>query len=157
MAKLRMTNGQFDSAAEPAPGSNLPGLNEIMIGSSAILAGAQAAAKAGCLRAQAKDLEKKAEYYKSQWLSIDAAAANLTNKAKSQSFKILDDINSASAKMSLMRESFNNSFKQVQMIGIFAIVLVFILLLMKTFGLLGPLGHVLAWPFVTFYHAIKKA
>ena len=131
--------------------------NEIMIGTSSIMSGAQAAAKAGCLRAQAKDLEKKAEDYKSQWLSIDAAIANLTNKAKSQSFKMLDEMQSVSANMGLMRESFNNSFKQVQMIGIFAIVFVFLLLLMKNFGLLGPLGHVLAWPFVTFYHAIKKA
>ena len=131
--------------------------NEIMIGTSAIMSGVQAARKAGCLRAQARDLEKKAEDYKSQWLSIDGAIANLTDEATSKTFKMLDEMQSVSANMSLMRESFNNSFKQVQMIGIFVIVFVFFLMLLKNFGLLGPLGHVLVWPFVTFYHAIKKA
>ena len=131
------------------------GVGEIMMGSSALFAGAEAAAKASCLRAQAEDLKKKAADYKNQWNSLAAGQKEWDELLKDQTFQYLDEMNKISAQMRLMRASFQRSYKQIQYIGIIFVTTIFFLLLLKTFGLLGPLGQVLAWPFVTLFHKIK--
>ena len=136
--------------------ANLPGIGELMIGGSAISSGAMAAAQAACLRAQAKVLQEQAQKYKEEWSTLAQAKLQIEAGAEANSFQILDQMNTISAQMRLMRNAYQKSFKQVQYIGIICVTIIFFLLLLKTFNLLGPIGEILAWPFVTSYRAIRN-
>jgi len=123
------------------------GMGEGMIAGSIISSGFTAGLQASCIREQAKTLEALSEEYKNGWASLEKAQEALKDGVQSDNYKLLDNMNQLSAQMRLNRESYKQTYKQIQLVGIITIVIVFFLLFLKTFNLLTPLGLILSSPF----------
>ena len=136
--------------------SSIPGTGELMIGGTIFSAGLKAGLQSSCIREQGKKMEALSDEYVKGWTSLEASQDILANNEKSEHYKILDKMSTISAQMRINRKKYSETYKQIQFAGIFVIVVVFFLLLLKTFGLLSYIGDIIMLPFTLFTKGGKK-
>lgn len=106
----------------------------IMLAGSILSAGFTAGLQSSCLRAQAKTLEALSERYASGWSSLVKAESALTQGISSDTYKTLDTMNQLTAQMRLNRIEYKKTYKQLQVVGIIILIIVFFLLFINRFG-----------------------
>jgi len=135
---------------------NIDAMGGAMIGGSVISAGFKAGLQASCIREQGKKMEALSDEYVKGWGSLAASQKILTDKESSAHYKILDEMSTIGAQMRTNRKIYAETYKQIQFAGIFVIVVVFFLLLLKTFGLLSTIGDIIMLPFTSLMKGGEK-
>ena len=117
-------------------------------------AGYNAMKGANCMRQQAAYMVKLAQQYKQQWNALLTAEGEEAKILNDGMIMIVNNMSIVKDQMLLGKAVHKKYMKQIQMIGIIFITVIFFLLLLKTFGLLSPLGQALIWPFKAPFQAL---
>lgn len=109
-------------------------------------AGYQSDKSASALRSHIAEVKQETQDWKDKYnkiLDVDYSLdANMVQGIKDT----LDNYSKLQARISIERANYSNQYRQLQIVGIIFIVVIFFLLLLKQFGLLGPLWDILTYP-----------
>ena len=131
-------------------------MNKLMEGGNILFAGYNAAHAAECMREKAAYLQNIATKYQEQWKNAINGEGDLSVEIKEEMAQSLNDMSKINAEYTLAKRAYKSNLKSIQVVGIAMLVFVFFMLLLKTYGLLAPLGHALAWPFEALFRMLKS-
>jgi len=119
-------------------------------------AGLAAGCHASQMRKNAKELADKVEEMKQKWNAVMKSEGKVTSQLSDEYVKILDTINTIQAKIKINHQDFQKNFKTVQYTGVVFIIIIFFLLLLKQYKLLGPLFSLIFYPFTYVFVTLYK-
>ena len=122
-----------------------------MIGSQVLGPAAAAGLSAECIKERGQDMIEKGIQYQKAWDNYLSVENGLVETEKENIQALVDDMQQIQAETTYARQVHKKAQKQIQESGIMGITVIFFLLLLKTFGLLGPLFTMLAYPFTYIY------
>ena len=126
-------------------------MNELMAGGAGLGAGWAAMQGANCMRQQASYTQELAQQYKAQWSAVIDAEGNMTANLKQDILNTVNAMQETKEQMELGQAVHKKYMKQIEMWGIILISIIFFLLLLKTLGLLSPLGSIFIMPFKAIF------
>lgn len=119
----------------------------IQIVSTVSIAGINAGKQICVIQDKTKTLKENTDKLKEQYDELlrktDITSQEIDNFNEQQ----LEEIKRNIITIDLLKTQYRNNLKSIQIYGIIFICIIFLLLLLKQFNLLEPLGNIFLWPF----------
>lgn len=100
------------------------------------------------LRDNAKKINEQSQKLKDTYNNIISGIATLDETIKQEILDSYDNIRQLSAQIDVSHQEYKKAYRNIQIGGIFLVSLIFILLVLKEYGLLAVLWELIKWPFV---------
>jgi hypothetical protein len=121
-----------------------------------ITTGYDAQTKSQALRDQIAQVKATNDKVNEQYAAIAGDITKLTKDVQDQLTEAGNKYIQLQSLITTAQSDFNDSFKKVQLTGIIILIVVFILLVLKYFGLLEQMAYLLNYPFILLWNFITN-
>jgi hypothetical protein len=108
------------------------------------------------LRDQIAQVKANNDTVKEQYAAIAGDISKLTVDMQQKLTESADEYIKLQSLITTAQSDFNDSFKKVQLVGIIILIVIFILLVLKYFGLLEQMAYLLNYPFILLWNFITN-
>jgi len=126
------------------------------MGIGLVTTGVDAQRKAQALRDQIAQVKATNDSVTAQYAAIEGDITKLTADMQTKLQEAADKYTQLQSTITVAQSDFNDSFKKIQLVGIIILIVVFILLVLKYFGLLGQMFYLLNYPFILLWNFITN-
>lgn len=132
-------------------------LEQIMLPGLIISGGAHAQISCQRMRDQTKKVNEQTEKIKQQYDNIITGVQEINADLIADIQETYDNIKQLSDQIEVSHNEYKQAYRNIQIGGIFLVSLIFLLLVLKEYGLLSVIWELIKWPFLQIANLFSKS